>query len=220
MSKNRRITVLVLITIFTVAILSIPAHACSSASAEINPEVLIKNAEIIVRATATGYAGRPADSSQIRSIEFRVEEILKGENVPNTFLIGGFLTGEDDFNDGPIPYNGVRPMGRHGSCYARHYKQGAEFLLFLKRHNPSDERSMLWGEITPYWASMAATNEQLSSSADAWLLWVREYLRRSNEQSNANLLLPHDTPNLAMQPTGMSESFIENLALARLCPGG
>ena len=27
-------------------------------------------------------------------------------------------------------------------------------------------------------------------------------------------------PNIAMQPTGMSESLIENLSLAVLCPGG
>jgi len=188
MKKPGKVITLLFIAVVTTSSLTIPAYACGSGSKEMDPEILVKNTEIIVRATASGYAESPVDGSWIRFIKFRVEEVLKGENVPNTFLIRGFLMEKDDFNDRPVPYDYVRPMGRGGSCSARHYKQGAEFLLFLRKHDPNEEDSQEWGAITPYWASMAATNEQLRSSDDAWLLWVKEQLRKSNEQDRDNLL--------------------------------
>jgi hypothetical protein len=183
MKKQGKVITLLFTTAFAISAFAISTYACGSGSKEMNPEILVKNTEIIVRASASGYANPPVDGSWIRFVEFRVEEVLKGKNVPSTFLIRGFLTEKDDFNDRPVPYDYVRPMGRGGSCSARHYKQGAEFLLFLKRHDPNEEDSQEWGEVTPYWASMAATNEQLRSSDDAWLLWVKEYLRKSNEQN-------------------------------------
>lgn len=85
--KYMTITALFLTAALTTSAFSIPAYACGSASRETNPEVLVKNAETIVRATAAGYADPPRDGSWIRFIEFRVEEVLRGENVPNTFLI-------------------------------------------------------------------------------------------------------------------------------------
>lgn len=179
MNKQGKLIAILFIVAVAASAFSVSTYACGAGSREMNPEVLVKNSEIIVRAAAVGYAEPPVDGSWIRFIEFRVEEVLKGENVPNTFFIRGFLTEKDDYNDGPVPYDLVRPMGRGGSCSARHYKQGAEFLLFLKQHDPNEEDSREWGDITPYWASMAATNEQLHSADDAWLLWVRDYLRKS-----------------------------------------
>jgi len=178
MKKHLRIAVLFSISGFCTLASYVPANACSAASKETNPKILVQNAEIIVRATAVGYGDPPPPDSRIRFIEFRVEEVLKGEESPNTFLIRGILTDKDDFNDRPVPYDYVRPMGRDGSCSARHYKQGAEFLLFLKRHDISEKDSREWGDITPYWASMAATNEQLNHADDAWLLWVKGFLKK------------------------------------------
>ncbi|MGI9164907.1 MAG: hypothetical protein ACR2G5_00710 [Pyrinomonadaceae bacterium] len=156
---------------------------------------------MIVRATAVGYGDPPPPDSRVRYIEFRVEEVLKGKDVPNTFLIKGFLTEEDDFNDRPVPYDFVRPLGRGGSCAAHHYKEGAEFLLFLKRHASNEEDSRQWGEATPYWASMAATNEQLRSSEDAWLQWVKAELKKEGEQKNESGFLQYDTPNKRLNRT-------------------
>jgi hypothetical protein len=67
------------------------------------------------------------------TVEFRVAEVLKGEHVPNTLIIPGYLVDKDDFNDRPVPYDFIRPGGRAGSCIANRYKEGAEFLLFLIR---------------------------------------------------------------------------------------
>lgn len=154
----------------------VSVYACSTASAETNPEILVRNTEIIVRATAIGYGDPTPPDQRMRFIEFRVEEILKGELAQSALLIKGFLTETSDYNDRPVPYDNVRPMGRGGSCHAFHYKKGADFLLFLKRHDAGNKENLKWGEITPYWASMAPTNEELYSSNDAWVGWVKARL--------------------------------------------
>jgi hypothetical protein len=67
----------------------------------------------------------------------------------------------------PVPYMFVRPLGRRGSCFANTYKEGAQFLLFLKKK----------GDLyTPNISALGPTNEQLHSDTDAWLLWVRNHL--------------------------------------------
>ena len=85
------------------------------------------------------------------------------------FELEGELTEENDPNDRPAPYDFVRPDGRSGNCYAFHYKRGAEYLLLCRIRN---------GALTPHWASLGATNEQLFGPDDSWLAWVREQLTR------------------------------------------
>jgi hypothetical protein len=34
------------------------------------------------------------------------------------------------------------------------------------------------GELTPYWAPMAANNEQIRGADDPWVVWVRHQLAR------------------------------------------
>ena len=174
-----------LLSILALAAPTVPVSvsACSATSAETNPEILVRNTEIIVRATAIRYGDQtppdqPARSAdqRMRFIEFRVEEILRGELAQSTLLIKGFLTETSDYNDRPVPYDFVRPMGRGGSCHAYYYEKGAEFLLFLKRQDAGNKENLKWGEITPYWASMAPTNEELYSSNDAWVGWVKARL--------------------------------------------
>jgi hypothetical protein len=127
---------------------------------------VVKNADVIVRATAleavedkrTGFKG----------VKFKVQEVLKGEKIPSTITFFGQLTDKDNYNERPVPYNGVR-LAESGSCYAQEYKQGAEFLLFLKTDK---------GRITdPYWKPLAPTNEQLRSENDGWLKWVKNNLK-------------------------------------------
>jgi hypothetical protein len=113
-------------------------------------------------------------------IEFRVEEILKGENVPSTITLNGYLTERDDFNDRPVPYDFVRPGGRGGSCSAYEYRWGSEFLLFLKKAD---------GKLTIRWYALAPTNEQLRSADDPWIVWVKEQLNSSDRKESPVITL-------------------------------
>lgn len=126
---------------------------------------VIKNADVIVRATAIESVENKATG--FRGVKFNVEEVLRGENIPSAIVFYGNLTDQDNFNKLPAPYGGVRSSGRN-KCYALDYKRGAEFLLFLKKDK---------GKITdPYWKPLAPTNEQLHPKEDAWLEWVRKSL--------------------------------------------
>jgi hypothetical protein len=70
----------------------------------------------------------------------------------------------DDFNDRPVPYDWVRSSGTSGSCFAFDYREGAEYLLFLRS---------IGGVLTPYWAPLAPTNEQVTGPEDPWVIWTR-----------------------------------------------
>jgi hypothetical protein len=135
---------------------------------------LLSGAEFIVRATAVKYLRKP--KGEIRylntpddaEIEFRVEEVIKGKKVPATIALNGYLTDKNDYNDRPVPYDFVRPNGRHGSCFAYEYRKGSEFLLFLeKREN----------KFTLYPQALGPINEQIRSEDDEWLLWVRDQVK-------------------------------------------
>jgi hypothetical protein len=165
------------ITAFILAA-AIPITACLGPP-PLSPSVLITRADVIVRATALQYLKTPReemvelDFSSDGNIQFKVEEVLKGEGMPATLTIEGLLSLVDDFNDHPVPYDMVRPGGRHGSCEVYIYKKDAEFLLFLRKEE---------GKLTPYWASESPTNEQLRSPDDAWLKCVKEYLQMQEEK--------------------------------------
>lgn len=158
------------------AIFAFPSSVMACRAAPPSPQAVIARAEIIVRATAVKYVKRPEGTHRHLNepddteIVFRVEEIIKGENVSSTIVLNGYLTERDDFNDRPIPYDFVRPGGRRGSCSAYEYKHGAEFLLFLKK---IDDR------LTVRWYALAPTNEQLRSADDPWIVWVKEQLKAS-----------------------------------------
>ena len=136
------------------------------------PEELITLADVIVRATAESYEQAPEGDLRTTglpksTIKFKVVETLKGK-VTDPLLIFGYLSDKDDYNDKPAPFTFIRPGGRAGSCIANTYKKGADFLLFLKLTD---------GKLTPYWSALMPVNEQLRSSDDAWLEWVKEQLK-------------------------------------------
>ena len=106
------------------------------------------------------------------SVKFVVLETLKGQAPLGAIELEGELTVGDDFNNRPVPYDFVRKAGRSGNCYAFQYKQGAEYLLICRIRN---------GLLTPHWAPMAATNEQLTGPDDDWLGWVRQQLASSRQ---------------------------------------
>jgi hypothetical protein len=127
-------------------------------------------ADVVVRATAVNYVVSPADPTRVTTgvpdstVEFKVEETLKGDGLDENLVLNGYLSEKDDFNENPVPYKFVRPGGRAGSCYANTYKQGAQFLLFLKKTAGGHTSNIM---------PLGPTNEQLRSETDPWLLWVR-----------------------------------------------
>ena len=159
------------------------------------PAQLVERAALILHVRAGGYCGgaeatctglpnsvvTPAGSQSAPGpaswssgdygasglIEFEVVGVLKGPILSGPVRIPGTLVHRDDFNDRGIPFTFVRPGGRGGNCFAFGYRQGAEYLLFLR---PGKET------LAPYWAPLAAVNEQVRGSQDPWVAWVRGQL--------------------------------------------
>ena len=138
---------------------------------------MVRRAVAIVRAVASRRA-TPDEASRaawIRgpttrgAIAFDVVEVLKGDSVPNTLIIGGVLTEFDDFNTDVVPYVHVRPAGERGPCWAYEYRRGAQFLLVLNRDST--------GRLNPYYDHIQMpANEQLYGEDDPWLVWVRSQI--------------------------------------------
>jgi hypothetical protein len=150
------------------------ARPCSVVG-KISATDMVKKSDAIVRAQAVEYAEPPAGPGAVSSgppdsrVRFRVLERVRGAASITTLALPGSFVDTDDFNDQPPPYNFVRPAGRAGSCFATSYRQGAEYLLFLKKE-PS-------GELTLSWYPLGPVNEQLHSARDPWLLWARKQSR-------------------------------------------
>jgi len=169
------------IFVFAMVGLAAPAWPCSVAAPLPSAERLVGDAEVIARvraealSTTAGRAGVMAGSpTQVR---FAILEVLKGRRSSSTIEFNGLLVERDDRNDRPVPYDFIRPGGRAGNCFALAYRIGAEYLLLLRRgEHPSYAQP---NALTPYWAPLSPTNEQLFDGAsDAWLVWVRQHLRR------------------------------------------
>ena len=160
-------------------VLTLPFKVIACQAVPLTPAQLAANADVIVRATVVGYVKSPekyrTTGMPDSTVEFKVEEVLKGENVPTSLIINGYLNDKDDFNDRPVPYDFIRPDGRAGSCIANSYKEGAEFLFFLKKKEET---------LTPYWAALTPTNEQLRSSDDQWLKWTKDFLQSQRADTN------------------------------------
>jgi hypothetical protein len=138
-------------------------------------------ADVIVRATAVRYITEPDPNLRTTGepesrIEFKIEEILRGKDLPESVVLHGYLSDRDDFNDVGVPYKFVRRDGRAGSCFANTYKQGAQFLLFMKKEGEN---------FTPNISALGPTNEQLRGPEDAWLRWVKEYLKTRWREEDA-----------------------------------
>ena len=160
--KPRTLITPLLLLGFALILFENDVRACNAPP--IPPEGTVKGASLIVRAT-------PLEVLEDGLLKFKVLEVLKGEDAPSPLIIKGSLSKSDDYNERPVPYSHVRPSGS-APCYAREYKEGAEFLLMLKEQD---------GKLTPYWYPLAPTNEQLRPGEDAWLAWVRNF---SESQKN------------------------------------
>ena len=135
------------------------------------PEVLVREADIIVRARATTTEVVPARAGigTEHIVRFIVLEQLKGPHLFDV-ISRGTLSARPQMNRAPMAYPIVKPSGLAGSCYATTYQKDGEYLLFLKT---------VKGVVTPYWAPSSATNEQIVGPEDEWVLWVKEQLLRA-----------------------------------------
>src|SRR6185369_17381193 len=77
--------------VFILLGLASPASPCSLTYSPTTEEML-KKTQVIVRATAVGVGSGQS------GVRFHVLEVLRGEDVPEDFELGGSLTDEDDFN--------------------------------------------------------------------------------------------------------------------------
>lgn len=118
--------------VFSVAVLANPGFACSVERIPSASE-LVRRAEVLVRARAEGLSATTARAGILPGgttrVRFRVLEAIKGALPTTTIEVTGLVSEQDDPNDRPVPYDFVRPRGRHGNCFALEYRQGAEYLL-------------------------------------------------------------------------------------------
>jgi len=158
-----------------VLVLSLHAYPCQRVTPVSSVE-MVNQADVIVRAIAEKYDVAPKNPNLVTTgvpdstVLFHVLEVIRG-HARTDLTLPGYLSDKDDFNDHPSPYNFVRPGGRAGSCIANTYRSGAQFLLLLKK-----EQS---GELTANWYALGPVNEQLHSTNDPWLLWVRSEAQKS-----------------------------------------
>lgn len=158
------------------------AFACLAVSPLPSARQLVERAAVVVRARATGLSAQPGEPGAFAGVRtqvvFEVLEVLKGEVPTSALHFNGVLSDADDANDKAVPYSFVRPGGRHGNCFALGYRPGAEYLLLLRSSSAALESAP--GALTPYWAPLGATNEQLTGGAtDPWLVWVRQQITKS-----------------------------------------
>ena len=139
-----------------------------------DPSYLVKHTDVVVRARADSTI--PIPSPRIPGpqtlVRFAVLEVIDSGSLalPRSLAFQGALSGTADFNTGQVPYRWVRSDGMRGSCSAYTYQQGGEFLLLL--------RGKSIDSLTPYWAALQPTNEQVTGAGDAWVQWVRTTRRK------------------------------------------
>jgi hypothetical protein len=139
---------------------------------------MVREADVIVRVTPEFYVHAASDptTEPDSRIQFKVLEVIRGEMPAGHLVLRGTLVDTDDFNDHEPPYNFVRPDGRRGSCFASSYRSSGQFVLMLKRNRD--------GELTVNWYPLAPVNEQLRSSDDPWLRWVRKEAQKPRNTSS------------------------------------
>lgn len=160
-------------------LVAVPAWPCSLVRPVPAPADLVRNAEVIVVARAEGLSDVPGRAGSLAGaktqVTFSVLRVLKGELPGGELTFNGVLTDRNDSNDRPVPYDFVRRGGRSGNCFALNYRQGAEYLLMLRRGDSDADAQPK--TLTPYWSPLAPTNEQvLGANDDPWVAWVTRQL--------------------------------------------
>ena len=154
-------------------LVSSPAFSCTTPGQIFGPmdplartKDMVRDADLIVRATAVDYSVAPVGNTinladPGSKVRFTIAEVVKGSYPGTEIILVGILTNRDEWNRNQPPY----PYAR--ACHTTQYRRGGEFLLFLKWRNG----------YTTSWVGLAPVNEQLRSSDDPWIQWVREQVR-------------------------------------------
>ena len=156
----------------------IPARACTVKEI-LQPQLLVAQAHAIYHVKAVGYVVplQQLPRGQSPKVLFTLLGAIKGAAPKEPLEFAGILVQADDRNDQTVPYDFVRPAGRHGMCFATEYRAGAEYLMFIKGG-------------TPYWARLAPINEQVFGPTDAWLKWVKQRAAQSSRLRPNNSFKP------------------------------
>ena len=137
-------------------------YACTALLKSIDQ--VIRESETVVRAQVV--ASEPRWRTDPGRITLRVLEVLKGSYDRPFVTVPGQIR---DYRSDPgrrPPYEQIDCVGRVpgcGDCFARGYKDGAQYLLLLKGG-------------TPYWAPLSPTNEEVFGPDDPWVVWVKRQL--------------------------------------------
>ncbi len=134
-----------------------------------NVERFVVEADVVVRAVAVGAETEAGSDRYASTVRFRTVEVLSGAPDRGDLVFPGIIVDHADFNEGSVPYQIVRAAGQRGDCYAREYRTGGEYLFLLR----DDEASL-----TPHWAPLAPTNEEIRGEDDPWVAWVRNRLEQ------------------------------------------
>jgi hypothetical protein len=142
-----------------------PAAAADACTAMLRPvEEVVREAQLVLRAQA--IEAPPNARVPGGGVVLRVLEVLRGAYERPFLTMPGEL---GEYRRDPTrlpPYREIDCVGREpgcGSCFARRYRVGAQYLLLLK-------------DGTPYWAALSPTNEEISGPDDPWVAWVRARL--------------------------------------------
>jgi hypothetical protein len=144
-----------------------------------DPVGMVAYAQVIVRARAdslTAHDG-PRGLGPQSLVHLTVIEVIDsgGLAVPAQLSVVGRVADKSDFNGESVPYHWTRSDGLTGACFAYAYQLGGEYLLLLRGATP--------GSLTPYWAPLQPTNEQVHGAADPWVEWVRANHHRSSAKT-------------------------------------
>jgi hypothetical protein len=130
-------------------------------------ERFVDEADVILLAVAVGVEDGARPAAMGSKVRFRTKQVLSGELEIGDLVFSGDIVEHSDFNHESVPYQMVRPSGQRGECYASEYRIDGEYLFLLKENQ---------GVLTPYWAPLAPTNEEIRGQQDPWVTWVRNRL--------------------------------------------
>lgn len=148
------------------------------------PHILIRDAEIIVVARASGYVNEKTIEVRMttkikdshRVVRFEPIRVLKG-SLHKPFEVAGILRAEFS-KPRPIEMIPYREVGRTGQagCYAFDYGEGYLYLFMLKHQDKV---------LSPYWYMLSPTNEYVGEIDDPWVRWVASEIERQRTGVNA-----------------------------------
>ena len=138
--------------------------ACSIRGTFIRPS----NYEMVRSTPAIVLAEAVKESQQKHYVDFKILSVLKGKLTEKAISIGGHTAYRGKSASGD--FSTVRPGAMAGACNARDYKLGANFLLFLDKH---DNKWHVSGH------AFTRINEEISGHDSPWLKAVKKYIEIS-----------------------------------------